>query len=347
MWKLRGLLSAELVKGWFKPQTVLSLLLFISFFSFLSRYLPGLDYLPLIWAVQLEFQGGSAYGPEMQSLFKNVFYEPYSSGGFAYPLTALWLAAPVAIFPAFLHKALSCLLAAGSIVIGMKLLEMPKELFLFLPVLLSIYFMQVSLLIVGLCLIGVWAMRQKHWHLTAWLAVLIGIAKPQASLLVACVLAFQVLRAGHWKAFLLPSIILIGTPFLLEPTWVTSWLAAVPTYREAIPSMWLFYWVIIAGVLFWQKQFWAGIAVLQIALFPLITSPYVLCPLLIAYIDLRSKLSVWVVVGFSWTIDFLVGSLPYWLSLLIAFGLPLLYIAWQASTKHGDQEEARPWLQSV
>lgn len=344
MLKIIGPISNDIPKRILQPRIVLPVIIFISVFSILSIYIPGLDYLPLIWAFQIELQGGSAYGPEMQSLFNRFFGEPHASGGFAYPLTALWLSAPVVIFPSFLHKALSCMLGAGSIMIGMKLLKMPKELFLFLPVLLSIYFMQASLLVVGLCLIGIWAMRQERWQLTAWLTVLIGIVKPQASLVIACVLAFQVLRAGQWKAFILPSVILVGTPFLLEPTWVTSWLASLKAYREAIPNVWLFYWVILAGILFWQKQFWAGIAVLQIALFPLITSPYVFCPLLIAYIDLRSKLSIWIVIAFSWMINFLWGVLPYWLCILIVFALPLLYIAWQASQVQETEQALSPKL---
>jgi hypothetical protein len=330
-----------------KPYVILPIAAFIAIISIVSNYLPGLDHLPLIWAFQIELQGGSAYGPEMHSLFKRFFDEPYASGGFAYPLTALWLSAPVAIFPAVLHKMLSCLLGAGSVVIGMRLLKMPLELFLFLPVLLSIYFVQVSLLIVGLCLIGIWAMRQEHWHLTAWLSVLLGIAKPQASLVIACVLAFQVVRAGQWKMLLLPSAILIGTPFLLEPSWFTSWLTTLSTYRGAIPSVWHFYWIVLAGILFWQRQFWPGIAVLQIALFPLITSPYVFCPLLIANIDLRSKLNVWMVVAFSWTINLLWGTTAYWLCVLIAFALPLFYIAWQTNRKKQTEQALNPELQSI
>lgn len=307
-----------------------------------SQYITGIDYLPLIWAIQLETKGLSSYGPEMAALFQEYYDEPYASGGFAYPLTALWLALPVAFLPESVQKTVWLLLSVGSIILGMKLLRMPASLFLFTPLIRGIAILQNSVLLIGLSLIAIWAMRQKRWPLLAWLTVLIGIAKPQTSLFVAIFFCIALFRAKAWKYLFIPTAIFVGVPFLIEPTWINSWLVNAQIYNRAVSQIWLWYWIPIALFCFWQKQFWPGIALLQVSFFPTLSQPYPLLPLLFAYIDIRSNRHAWIIVISSWSVLFFNQLLPFWLVLLLCYVVPLIWVVWRQNNLIPSQEKLTP-----
>lgn len=306
---------------------------FVAFLAILSLFLTPIDHLPLVWALRIELAGGSAYGPEMAALFHQYFDEPFASGGFAYPLTAIWFALPIAFLPDMLLNMVACIICLGSVALGLHLLRMPVALVLFAPVLWGIAFIQLTTCLIGLTLIAIWAARERRWWLMSILIVLISATKPQTSLLPGLLLSLYALRAGQWKPLAIVGFIVVSVPFIFDPAWIPKWIASTQTYTEAIPNLWLYYLLPLGVWMLWKGHWWAGIAILQISLFPMILHPYVLSPLILAYIPLRSKAFAWIVVACSWCVLLLPFLMPYWLVILISFILPICVCYWLEKIK--------------
>lgn len=306
---------------------------FAAFLAFLSLFLNPIDHLPLVWALRIELAGGSAYGPEMAALFREYWDEPFASGGFAYPLTAIWFALPIAFLPDLLLNMVACVICLGSVALGLYLLRMPVALVLFAPVLWGIAFIQLTTCLIGLTLIAIWAARERRWLLMTILVVLISATKPQTTLLPGILLSIYALRAGQWKPLVIVGLIVISLPFILEPDWVGKWITSAQRYTAAIPNLWLYYFLPLGVWFFWKHYWWAGIAVFQIALFPMIIHPYVLSPLILAYIPLNSKAFAWIVVACSWCVLLLPFFMPYWLTLTLSYLVPLCLCYWLKKVK--------------
>lgn len=69
----------------------------------------------------------------MSVRFQDLFHATLTSGGFAYPLPAMWLALSVAAVPEPATKSIWCALTLGSVLLGMLLLHLPRPPFLFVP----------------------------------------------------------------------------------------------------------------------------------------------------------------------------------------------------------------------
>lgn len=296
---------------------------FAAFLVLLSLFLTPTDHLPVVWAARIELAGGSAYGPEMDALFHEYWDEPFASAGFAYPLTAIWFGLPIAFLPDVLLNMVACVICLGSVGLGLHLLRMPVALVLFAPVLWGIQFIQLTTCLMGLTLIAIWAARERRWWLMIILLVLISATKPQTTLLPGLFLALYALRAGHWKPLLIIGAVVISLPFALEPDWVTKWITSAQRYTNAIPAFWHYYFLPIGLWFLWKRHWWAGIAISQIALFPMLFHPYVLSPLILAYIPLKSNRFTWFMVACSWCVLLLPFIMPYWLTLTLSYIVPI------------------------
>jgi hypothetical protein len=284
--------------------------------------LQGIDYQPLVWALQLELAGRSAYGAEMAARFQEVYKPPLADGGFAYPLPAIWLALPVAALPEAAARGVWFALSFGSVALGMALLRMPWALLLFMPLISGLNELQVSVPLVGMLLIGIWAARERRWRLLAAIVALTVAAKPQTTLFIGGALAIISLRAGQWRPLAVAGAAVAGLSLLLEPLWPLHWLAAAARYRDAIPTMWLVAWTPAALFLLYRRRLWAGLAVLQVCAAPLAPYYYVLLPLLVACVDLPRR-RAWLVVACSLASFPLATLGPLWLTLGLFFLLPI------------------------
>jgi hypothetical protein len=305
-----------------RDKLVVALLVVVSLGA-ISFFVSGRDYQPPLWALELELSGGSAYGPEMGERFRADYEEPFASGGFAYPLPVMWLALPLVALPDIAIGPIWCILSGGSVLVGLWLLRMPLYLVFFLPLPLGLYLQQVTVLLTGLLLIGIWAWREQRWWLLSVVVALTIGAKPQSTLLIAGVLALLALRAGAWRPLLVCLLAVFGLTFALEPAWVAEWLAAIERYRAAIGLTFVYEWVPVALVLFALRQHWGGLAVLQVSLFPTLFG-YSLLPLLVGYVATPSRAVALLALAGSWFSIALLGIHPAWLMLGICYLLPLL-----------------------
>lgn len=288
--------------------------------------LQGIDFLPLVWALRLELTGGSAYGEEMAARFREVYSPTLAAGGFAYPLPAIWLALPVAVFPEVVARGIWFVLSFGSVALGLALLRMPWPLLLFMPLISGLNELQVSVPLVGLLLIGLWAAREGRWWLVAAVVALTLGSKPQTTLFLAGALAVMALRAGQWRPLLITGLVVVGVTLVLDPLWPVAWLGAAARYSDAIPTMWLVAWTPAALYLLYRRRLWAGLAVLQVCVAPLVLYYYVILPLLLAFVDVRSHRRAWLVVACSWLSFPLAALGPRWITLAIFFLLPILVV---------------------
>lgn len=294
----------------------------------ISLLVGGRDYQPPLWALQLELAGDSAYGEVMQARFAEHYDEPFASGGFAYPLPVMWLALPLIVLPEWMIGPVWGMLGVGSALVGLLLLRMPLFLLFFLPLPLGFILQQVTVMLVGLLLIGIWAWQQRRWWILGAIVALTIGAKPQATLVAAVVLAFLALRAGAWLPIVVCMLAVFLPTFLLEPNWVGAWVAAVARYHSAIGPKMLWQWIPVALLLLGFRQYWAGAAVLQIALFPSLLG-YTLLPLLLAYVDPAIRRFSLLGVALSWSSIFLLvyPLLPFqqdWWSTGICYLTPML-----------------------
>lgn len=298
-----------------------------------SQFAVFYDYQPPLWALQIELSGGSAYGPEMAQRFRAHYDEPFASGGFGYPLPVMWLALPIVALPTWAVGPVWCILGVGSVLVGLYLLRMPIYLVFFLPLPLGALMHQVTVLITGLLLIGIWAWRTRRWWIVGMVIALTVGAKPQAALLVAGVLALLAVREGAWKPLLVCAALVGGATFALEPGWVSAWLAAVARYRAAIGVTWATAWLPVALVLLWRRHYWGSLAVCQIGFFPTLYG-YSLLPLLVGYVDRRAQRFALLAVACSWLMAFLSEVRPFWLVSGVCYLTPLLVSALAKPQQH-------------
>lgn len=308
----------------------------------LGSLLPGIDYRPLIMAARLLAQGKSAYGPEMDAFFVQIYDARFAGSGFAYPLPALWMILPFAWLPDALAKALWCIFSVSSVFVGLYLLRMRPALFFFVPVLWGIAELQNTVPLIGLLMIGIWAYEQRRWNALAVIIALTIAAKPQATLLISSFLAFQTWRAGHWRLLTILIVLTIGLPFLFEPLWVVRWIDSARTYSRQIPAMWFWSWTPVGIWLCWRRQWWLGLALLQVALFPIVRHHYALLPLLAGYRDVQQPRQIWLVVACSWLSVGLAFIAPLWLTLVVGYLLPVIIVGWQTAVLPQTEATNRP-----
>lgn len=304
--------------------------LVVLFSGVLSAYLPGIDYRPLIIGARAVLSGMSPYGPDVQKQIEQVYVdslcgEPCAAAGLAYPFPALLLAIPLAWLPDGLIPAVWVMLSIGTVFTGLWLLRMSPGWLLFFPLVWGVIERQVTVLLVGLLLLAVWAYQTRRWWLLGLLVVLTIAAKPQTTVLISGVLAVLMLRARQWKPLLVSGVVIGGLSLVLQPLWVFDWLKAVQQYSGSIQMMWLIAWLPVVIILVWQKQWWPAMAAGQVCLFPVAPYGYALLPLLVGYTR-GSTAMAWVAIGCSWLTLPAARVVPRELALGLVYLLPLLFV---------------------
>ncbi|HEU5014617.1 MAG TPA: glycosyltransferase 87 family protein [Roseiflexaceae bacterium] len=288
--------------AWFKAALVMILL---GCLAFIGAKVPGVDHLPLVWALHAELTGDSAYGPHLDVLFNETYSTicpPCATGGFAYPLPAIWLALPVAWLPANLTGVVWCIMSTGILLCGLTLLRMPPQMALFAPVWFGILQQQSTVLVVGLLLLGIWAAREQRWWLLGVIIALTGLTKPQTSILFACLFAIQLIQHRRWLPLLLPSAALLVSTSAIEPAWPLEWIKAAQRYNQALEPRWFIQWTALALLPLICRRRWTTLTIVQTCLFPVVANGYTLLPLLVAYVDIERRWLTWIVVIASWTL---------------------------------------------
>jgi hypothetical protein len=275
-----------------RRQSVYAVIACVMLLAAAIRY-DGNDYLQLHRALQLELEGKSGYGPEMDQYFRKVWPQ-FAHISMAYPLPAMWLALPLLPLPEAALQPIFALLSLATVVVGMWLLRMPWPLLYFLPLLMAFIELNPVLSLVGLALIGIWAARERRWWLLGIIVALTVGSKPQGTLLFGAGLALIGLRAKAWPQLLLPGLVLAGVTWLLEPAWVQEWLVIVGRYGASVQAYSLLVWVPVA------------------------------LALLVGCADLRSCRLAWLVVAGSWLVWLVEGVAAPWLSIGLCYVLPLI-----------------------
>ncbi len=321
----------------------------ISVFSvFLMR---DADNRPLLWALQIELAGGKAYGPEMEALFHEHYPERYAEAGFAYPLPAMWLALPIVFLPDMVQDHMWTLLTIALVVVGLRLHRMSLFFLLYFPLVVGIYYRQVTPMLVGLLLIGMWAVAHKRWWLTGMIVALTIAAKPQTTLLLSSVLAVLALYRGGGKQIVTCGAVVALATFALEPTWMQQWFAAMTTFSGTIQREMLWQLLPVAFVLWWRGYRWGAAAVIQHTMFLNgISFFYGLAVLIPAYTHLREARLLRTVLVASWIMypvwlfSIAIYAIPTWVVLGGTCFLPLIWYALREQDHSGnanvDDEQA-------
>jgi hypothetical protein len=292
----------------------------------------GRDHMPLVIGLRAELAGGSAYSAAVAAQISDMYMaagpgrcESCAAAGFAYPLPAVLLVAPIAWLPAPMaagFAALSGLVLAA----GLRLTGMPWWWLLYAPLVICARTNNITLLLVGLVLVGIWAWRGGRWRVVAVVAALTIAAKPQASLLLGGWLAWLAWQHGaRWSLAVACSGVAAAT-LALDPLWPIHWLSSIGAYRESISTAYYGALAIpLALLLLWRRLHLPALAVAQIGALPVGVHPYTFAPLLAGYVGMP-RLVLALAVWLSWLAYPLGGvmSLAPWLALALCGFAPLI-----------------------
>lgn len=301
-----GLILKSMIRQHIPRDIAIVIIITLVALAFVGAYCSGIDHLPLVWALRIELQGGTAYGPEMMARFADHFEETFALSGFAYPLPAMWLTLPIVMLPDGLASIIWTMMSLGSVLAGLWLLRMPLPLIFLFGIVHGASLNQVVVLLVGLLLIGVWALEYRRWGILGFITAITILSKPPTTLLLSSFLLLEALRQGAWKPVALWGSLVLGMTFLLEPTWVPQWLAALAHYQEIRQRKIAFEWLPLALLLWWKRYRWDALAVAQCCLFNSGIG-YGMSTILLAYTTLRSDIIAWIIVVASWLFVFFGG----------------------------------------
>jgi hypothetical protein len=263
----------------------------------------GTDFYPLHRAGQALLVGINPYGSALTDEFIRAWHVPYAAAGFAYPLAAVVGVWPILLLP--LPLAILVWVVAGTVgsaaAIRLRsdwrsLLLLP---FCFMPLHGAVIMKQATLIWFALIVLLLFAMRWEN----AWLAGLCIVllpAKPQVGILFALaglVWAWRYHRRtflwiGAWGA------LIWGGSFLLQPYWVTDWLASITRYNRIVYTASLLPWGLVLFLTTWRLPWYARLGVAQVILFP-VTDAYSALPLLLAWVGIGGPLAL-LGSGISW-----------------------------------------------
>jgi hypothetical protein len=176
---------------------------------------------------------------------------------------------------------------------------MPWVWLLYAPILIALRYNNLTALLVGLLLIGIWAYYKKRWWLLGFIIALTSGAKPQTTLVFAGALAWLAWREKNWRPIVVWGGVIGGLSLLLDPTWPLAWLHHIQTYQHSIRMTWHVWWLPIAVLLAFYRLWLPVLAILQVSLFPMQLHLYTLMPLLPGYTN-QTWRTVVIVVICSW-----------------------------------------------
>jgi hypothetical protein len=304
----------------------------------------GTDFYPLYRAGQALLAGENPYGPALMAEFVRDWRVPYAAAGFAYPLPAVVGVWPVLLLP--LPLAILVWLVAGTLgsaaAIRLRsdwrtLLLLP---FCFMPLHGAAIMKQATLIWFALIVVLIFAMRrEKAWLVGLCVALL--PAKPQVGILFALAGLVWAWRSHRRTLFWVVGwgALIWGGSFLLQPHWVTDWLASVARYNRIVYTASLLPLGLVLLIVTWRLPWYARLGAAQVALFP-ITDVYSTLPLLLTWVGIGGPLAL---LGSSISWLGVLAGLPNTIVVLWAVVLvPLIacaawqwYIGWRSSPRPG------------
>jgi len=251
---------------WRIPILVLILIAFVAAYTMLlhdrfTALYPGANDFFSIYAGAYGYfmRGWNPYGPETDAFIHQVIGGGSENGLglFAYPLYAIWIAAPLLVLPNYpWAEALWLVLCQGMIFVSLLVIlryfrwQPPVALFGVL-VIWSIFFYpnaralllgQVALLVFLLTVLVFWLLFRiepnPRTDILAGILLAVTTIKPQMQFLIIPFLLLWGLRMRRW-VFLASAAVsmlaLIGISFLMLPSWLTDWLAELRLYPSYTP----------------------------------------------------------------------------------------------------------------
>jgi hypothetical protein len=222
--------------------------------AFTSRIPSGNDFYPRWRGTQaLVVEGRDPYSEEVtleiqQGMYGRPAREDEDQVGFAYPLYVSFLLLPFALLPYPLAQALwvSALILTilAALLVMLRTVEWhPSPLglvslslwsVLFYPSARSIILGQISIVVLALLVLALWALEERHEALAGCLLAASTI-KPQMVFLIVPFLLLVSLRRGVRKTlvtFLCTMVVLVLLCLIVLPSWIPSFLAGLSSYQS-------------------------------------------------------------------------------------------------------------------
>ncbi len=284
------------MSGQAPPQHPRSYLLFyllaLLFLLLLAWLGDGRDHYQLLYALQAELGGSSAYGEATFQRIAATYRAPgpqqcemCAQAGFGYPLTAIWVALPFIWLPQTWWSVAWELVSVAVIITGLYLTRLSPLWVVWWGMVNSIYSNNYSTILIGMVLIGVWAVRQHHTTLASLLIVLLLATKPQTVGVFGLALAWQLWQRRQWQWLVGFSVLVGGATFAVQPDWIIVWLQSLRRFAGVVPTITHVFWALpLAVVAFRRRWYWTVLALLQMSL-PVTTMPYTFLPLIVSGLD--------------------------------------------------------------
>ncbi|MBI5669041.1 MAG: DUF2029 domain-containing protein [Chloroflexi bacterium] len=222
--------------------------------DFMSRWEGARSY----WVDRLNPYGEQASLNIQQRIYGRPVVEGEDPGYFAYPFYTLFVVWPLVVLPYSWASAVWMVLLEVSLVVSLFLLldlfrwkPRPTLLAVLMVWTLVFYFSsrglilgQPGLLVAFLEILAVWALV-KQWDGLAGVALALSTIKPQMGFLIVPFLLLWGLRARRWRlvgAFAAVLGALLLASFLLQPSWLSDWLAQLalyPSYTALGSPVWI------------------------------------------------------------------------------------------------------------
>lgn len=263
----------------------------------------GTDYYPTYRAGKAILDGQDPYGPEIIEEFIATWKVPYPAVGYVYPLPLAFSMLPFSLLP-LTGAIVAWILVGGlgsSAAIGLnpnwrQLVLLPL---CFMPLFNAVLLKQVTLVWFAIAVLLLFSMQTERTWLVGICIALLPM-KPQVGfcfMLAGVLWAWQCnRRALLWAAAW--SLVLWGSCFLIQPTWVSDWLASVMRYNHIVYTAHLWPWGVLLLIVSWHLPWYTRLGVLH-SLFIPIPDSYALLPLLLVWVAIGGRLAV-VGSAFSW-----------------------------------------------
>lgn len=229
------------------------LLAFVAYSAFTSQIPSGNDFYPRWKGTRsLLLEGKDPYSDEVtlaiqQGVYGRPATEDEDQVAFAYPLYVSLFVLPFSLFPYAQAQALwlsaLILLTLGSVIVVPRTLDWRLSLagftalslwcVFFYPTARSIVLGQVSIVVLLLLAVALWAMQQRHAFL-AGCSLALATIKPQMVFLVIPFLLLIALRRKNYRlaaAFLAVMAILLFFSSLVLPSWLQSFITGLGRYQ--------------------------------------------------------------------------------------------------------------------
>lgn len=265
----------------------------------------AVDFYPLYFAAQRVLRGLSPYGADATEALAQAWDAPFESAGIVYPLPLILLMVPFALLPFTIASVLWIGLGIMLSLLIWVLIGVDKEksflLIVFLPYFRAAVLGQATLIWFGLSLLLITAFQRERYMWVGILSVVIAL-KPQDGLVFGVVGLWLAARENPKVILiaLITGVVLWGGSLLIQPQWLSAWLAQINLYRSIVNPPTLLPLSLVLVLACWQLPWWGKVAAAQVALFP-ISDLYSALPLLMCWASVKaSPMLILVGAGISW-----------------------------------------------